>query len=182
MTDQANPPSAQSPLPRNRHGSRPTPVTPTAVAPKGAAPRADLNFLSADEQAKLQRLTAQSDARYEADAQNQAVLERFRTLMRTMFMRRDQDGRFRPDKLKLLGYTIAVAAILSFWSYWPKPNFADAANSAGISLPIGTGSTPSSTSSPEEITPPAEDAPLEPTITPPVTVPAAQLEPPPPDP
>jgi hypothetical protein len=175
MTDQANPPSAQAPL------SDSATATPVRIAPSGAAPRADLDFLSPDEQAKLQRLTAQSDARYEADAQNQQVLERFKSLMRTLFMRLDQDGKYRPHKLKLLGYAIFGAMVLSFWSYWPKPDFGEAAKTAGISLPIGSASAaPSSEAA--TVTSPPEEAPPEPSITPPVTVPTAQLEPPPADP
>ncbi len=175
MTDQANRPSDQNPLPAS------APVAAVEPAPAPAAPRPDLDFLSPDDQAKLQRLTAQSNARYEADAQNQALLERFRTLMRTLFMRLDHDGRWRPHKLKLLGYALLGAAVLSFWSYWPKPDFGDAKNAA-ISLPIGTASAAPGTDPSATITPPAEEAPPEPAITPPVTVPTAQLEPPPADP
>jgi hypothetical protein len=160
--------------------------TPTALQPQASVqpvavtrPRGDLEFLSDADRTKLERLTAQSDARYEADAQNQAVMERFKRLMRFMFMRFDH-GKWRPDKVKLLGYTIAGVAVLAFWSYWPKPNFADAANSAGISLPIGSSVTTSPASS--DVTSTPEEATLEPTITPPVSVPAAQLEPPPTDP
>jgi hypothetical protein len=143
-------------------------------------PRGDLEFLSDADRTKLERLTAQSDARYEADAQNQAVMERFKRLMRFMFMRFDH-GRWRPDKVKLLGYTIAGVAVLAFWNYWPRPNFAEAANSAGISLPIGS-SVNTTTPASSDVTSTPQEAVLEPTITPPVSVPAAQLEPPPVDP
>jgi hypothetical protein len=101
---------------------------PTADVPETSS------FLSEEERQKIQNLTVRSNPRYKADAQSQALLERALRWFRVLVMRRD-GKRWRVAKSKVLAYLIAVAALVSFWNYWPKPKLENAFQSPSISFP-----------------------------------------------
>ena len=124
-----------------------TPETPAAAKPS--------SLLSEDEQRKIEALTARNDPRFKADAQNQALLERAKRIFRAFFMRSDH-GRWRVSKTKGIAIVTLGVAVLAFWNYYPKPQFAGAFDTPSVNLPAASSATgtPSETSVPTQVTKP----------------------------
>jgi hypothetical protein len=95
-----------------------TPQQPTAAAPNSS-------LLSESERHKIDQLTAKADGRYQADAQNQALLERALRWFRALVMRRD-GNRWRVSKTKVLAFVTLGAAAIAFWNYYPRPKLENA--------------------------------------------------------
>ena len=109
-----------------------TPQPPAAAKPS--------SLLSENEQRKIEALTARNDPRFKADAQNQALLERAKRLFRTLFMRSDH-GRWRVSKTKGIAIVTLGLAVLAFWNYYPKPQFAGAFDAPSVNLPVASSAT-----------------------------------------
>jgi hypothetical protein len=103
-----------------------TPQQPTATAPNSS-------ILSEAERHKIDQLTAKADGRYQADAQNQALLERALHWFRALVMRRD-GKRWRVSKTKVLAFVTLGAAVLAFWNYYPRPKLENAFQAPAISI------------------------------------------------
>jgi hypothetical protein len=103
-----------------------TPQQPTAAAPNSS-------ILSEAERHKIDQLTAKADGRYQADAQNQALLERALRWFRALVMRRD-GRRWRVSKTKVLAFVTLGAAAIAFWNYYPRPKLENAFQAPAISI------------------------------------------------
>jgi hypothetical protein len=103
-----------------------TPQQPTAAAPNSS-------LLSEAERHKIDQLTAKADGRYQADAQNQALLERALRWFRALVMRRD-GNRWRVSKTKVLAFVTLGAAAIAFWNYYPRPKLENAFQAPAISI------------------------------------------------
>jgi hypothetical protein len=113
-----------------------TPQQPTAATPNSS-------ILSEAERHKIDQLTAKADGRYQADAQNQALLEQALRWFRALVMRRD-GRRWRVSKTKVLAFVTLGAAAIAFWNYYPRPKLESAFQAPAIS--IGSSVTPPTSS------------------------------------
>ncbi len=89
-----------------------------------------MSHLSAEDQARLEALTAPKGERYSADAQNQRGLERLRAWTRALFKREDH-RRWRDSKTKILGFLVVCAASFALWFFFPRPQL-----SGGVDGPV----------------------------------------------